>query len=48
MFRVFANDKNSTAPADDFTFLAHWFYRCSYLHIIVVFVLLALWLSHKE
>lgn len=32
MLRVFANNKNYPAAADDLAFLAHWFYGSPYFH----------------
>ncbi len=34
MFRIFANHVRPAVPADDFTFITHWFYRCSYFHTL--------------
>lgn len=41
MFRIFANYHNATATANDATFIAHFFNRCSNFHAYILATLQA-------
>ena len=36
VFRVFANNHYATVSLDDLALVAHWLYRCSYFHFIIL------------